>query len=191
MERGYVGTTIEVIAAKAGVSPETIYATFRNKRAILSELVDVSFVGDDAPVAVLDREWVQRMRDEPDPRRRLAILARNGRIILDRSTPIHDVVRGAAAADPHVASLWETMKAQRLAGQRELLRILTERWALREGVTLRAAADVMYAIGSPDAYRALVVDRGWSGERFERWYADTLTRLLLAETPGTPTIARA
>jgi hypothetical protein len=27
----------------------------------------------------------------------------------------------------------------------------------------------------------LVIDRGWSADRFERWYADTLTRLLLAE----------
>ena len=40
-------------------------------------------------------------------------------------------------------------------------------------------ADVLYAIGSPETYRLLVEDRGWSAARFERWYADTLKRLLL------------
>jgi len=35
------------------------------------------------------------------------------------------------------------------------------------------------AIGSPETYLLLVADRGWSGSRFERWYDDTLERLLL------------
>jgi len=41
------------------------------------------------------------------------------------------------------------------------------------------AAAILYAIGSPETYRLLVVDRGWSGARFERWYGETLERLLL------------
>jgi hypothetical protein len=47
------------------------------------------------------------------------------------------------------------------------------------------AADVLYAIGSPETYRLLVVDRGWSGARFERWYGETLTRLLFEHLSGT------
>jgi hypothetical protein len=43
---------------------------------------------------------------------------------------------------------------------------------------LGTAADVLYAIGSPETYRLLVVDRGWSGSRFERWYGETLAMLL-------------
>ena len=38
--------------------------------------------------------------------------------------------------------------------------------------------DEVFAIGSPETYRLLVIDRGWSPDRFERWYADTLERLL-------------
>src|SRR6266545_6571401 len=82
--RGYVATTIEAIAALASVSPETIYAVFGSKRALLSELVDVSIAGGDSAPPILDQAWVQEMRAEPDPRRRLAILARNGRAILER-----------------------------------------------------------------------------------------------------------
>src|SRR5438128_4885209 len=136
---GYVGTTIEAIAARANVSPETVYATFKNKRSILSRLLDVSMAGDDAPVPILERSWVQEMRDEPDPQRRLRILARNGRSILERTAPIHEVLRGAAAADPQIASLWEMNKAQRAEGQRQLLGIVTERGPLRPGLTARSA----------------------------------------------------
>ena len=179
VERGYVATTVDAIAARARVSPETVYATFTNKRSLLSRLIDVSLAGDDAPVPILERRWVRDLRDEPDPRRRVRILARNGRRMLERSLPIYEVLRGAASADPEIASLWERAKAQRLAGQRELLRIVAERAPLREGLTASAATDILYAVGSPETYRLLVVDRGWSATRFERWYAEALARLLL------------
>lgn len=180
VERGYVTTTIDAIAARARVSPETVYATFKNKRSLLSQLLDVAIAGDDAPMPILERPWVKQLRDEADPQRRLEVLARNGRSILERSASMYEVLRGAAAADPEIASLWERAKAQRLAGQRELLRILTEHAPLRHGLQATTATDILFAIGSPETYRLLVVDRGWSADRFERWYADALTRLLLA-----------
>ncbi len=180
IERGYAATTIDQIAARAEVSPETVYAAFKNKRSILSGLIDVSIAGDDTPVAILERGWVQQMRAEADPRHRLEILARNGRLMLERWTPVYEVLRGAAGADPKIASLWELNKRQRFEGQRALLRILTEGSPLREGLSPNAATDVLFAIGSPETYRLLVTDRGWSADRFERWYSDALARLLLA-----------
>jgi hypothetical protein len=60
-----------------------------------------------------------------------------------------------------------------------LLRIAIDGATLREGITREAAADVLFAVGSPEMYRLLVGDRAWSAARFERWYADTLERLLL------------
>lgn len=90
------------------------------------------------------------------------------------------MLHGAAAADPEIAALWERNKAQRFAGQVQLLRMLTERDSLRQGLTAKTATDILFAIGSPEMYRLLVGDRGWSAEGFERWYADSLVRLLLA-----------
>ena len=89
-------------------------------------------------------------------------------------------MRGAASADPDIAALRDLGKAQRFAGQREFLRIVVGSTGLREGMDLETAADILYTVGSPETYRLLVVDRGWSGSRFERWYGDTLERLLLA-----------
>jgi AcrR family transcriptional regulator len=179
VERGYVAATIDAIAARATVSPETVFSTFGTKRTLLSELVDVSIAGGDAAPPILDQAWVQEMREEPDPRRRLEILAVIGRSILERRSAIDEVVRNAAAADPEIATLWERGKAQRFAGQRALLQIVVGSEDLREGLDLETAAEILFAIGSPEIYRLLVVDREWSGSRFEHWYADTLARLLL------------
>lgn len=179
IEHGYVATTILSIADHAGVAPETVYAVFGTKHALLSSVVDVSIVGDDEPLPLLERLWVQEMRDEADVRRRLLILTKNGSEILARVSPIYEVLKSAAAAEPQVASLWERQKSQRFAGQRELVRIVGASKAFREGLTVRQAADIVFTIGSPETYQLLTADRGWSAARFERWYADTLVRLLL------------
>ena len=181
VERGYVGTTMQAVAERARISPATVYSAFTNKRMLLTALVDVSIAGDDAPVPVLERPWVAELRAEPDRARRVRMLARNGRLILERRAPIDEVVRAAAAADSEIAALWEAGKAQRLAGQRELLKIV----AGPEGLRSRAT-DVLYAIGSPETYRLLVVDRGWSPDRFERWYAYAIERLLFRISPLPP-----
>ena len=180
VERGYVATTIDAIAERADVSPETVYSRFGNKRAILSDLVDLSIAGDDVAAPILARDWVQEMRDQPGPHLRLRILAGHGRSILERRAAVDEVVGGAAAADPDIAALRQLGKVQRHAGQRELLRIVVGAGSLREGLDLEAAADILYAIGSPETYQLLVTDRGWSPSRFEAWYGETLDRLLLS-----------
>lgn len=179
IERGFVATTNDSIAERARVSPETLYATFGSKRALLTELVDVSIAGGDDEPSIFDQAWVGEMRAEPDPHRRLAILAHNGRAILERRAAVDEVVTGAAAADPAIAALAERSRKERYLGQRRLLEIVVGATGLREGLDPETAADVLYAIGSPETYRLLVVGRGWSGSRFERWYGETLARLLL------------
>ena len=91
---------------------------------------------------------------------------------------------GAAAADPDIAKLAAHGRKERYLGQRRLLQIVVSDASLREDLDAGTAADVLYAIGSPETYRLLVVDRGWSGARFERWYGETLARLLLEPPSG-------
>jgi len=179
IERGFAATTIAAVADRAQVSPETVYAVFGTKRELLAQLLDVAIAGDREPAPVLDQSWVDAMRREPEPRRRLSVLARHGAEILERRAAIDEVVRGAAAADPAVAELWRHGKAERFAGQRELLRIAADGSALASETRLDHGAAVLYAIGSPETYLALVVDRGWAPARFADWYAETLERLLL------------
>lgn len=179
IEHGYAATSIGSIAARASVAPETIYAAFGTKRSLLTEVVDVSIAGGDGLLPILEQPWVQAMRDEPDVRHRLRILAENGRSILERRAAVDDVVHSAAAADPEIAALWERGKAQRHAGQGALLRIVLGDTDPQQGMRFETAVDILYALGSPETYRLLVVDRGWSSTHYGAWYSDTLERLLL------------
>lgn len=179
-EQGYAATTIRSVAARAEISPETVYAAFGTKRRLLSAVLDVAIVGDDEPLPLMERRWVQELRNEPDPRKRLHILARNGSHILRRISPIYEVLRGAAVVDPELSSLWAGYSAQRFAGQRELVTVVGAGGVLREGLTVGEAADILFVVGSPETYRLLTVDRGWSPNHFTRWYEETLMRLLLA-----------
>ena len=93
------------------------------------------------------------------------------------------MLHSAAASDPRIAELGERYSSERFAGQRELsVRILDTGGTLpREGLWVDVAANTLFAIGSPETFRLLTVDRGWSPERFERWYAETLSQLLLGD----------
>ena len=44
------------------------------------------------------------------------------------------------------------------------------------------AAATMYVLYSPDVAEMLMVDHGWSGDRYEKWLADMLYETLLADS---------
>ena len=73
LERGYGVTTMEAIAAEAGVAVSTVYAIFKNKRAFLRELRSVLL--DQART----REIHEEARKQRDPERRLEMIAHQSR----------------------------------------------------------------------------------------------------------------
>jgi hypothetical protein len=60
--------------------------------------------------------------------------------------------------------------------------------ALRPGLRERDAADIVHALLSPELYRLLVVDRGWSAKRYQRWLSETLSAQLLPADPSSDEI---
>jgi AcrR family transcriptional regulator len=173
---GYGATTLEQIAARAGVAVQTVYFHFGNKRTVLQEAVDVAAVGDDEPVALLDRDWMDEARAERDPHRVLALWVAYGREILLRIGPIMGVVRDAAVTDPEMAAQWATNEQQRATAFRVLVEHLEERGALR--VPVDEAVDIVCAVHGTEVYGVLRA-RGWSAERWERFVVETLDHALL------------
>lgn len=186
LEQGYAATTVDQIAARSGVAVQTVYFHFGNKRTVLKEVMDVLAVGDDAPVPLLDRPWVRRVRDEPDARRALAIWLRTTRAIYGRVAPLLSVVRDAAGADPEMAEQWRTNQDQRHIAQHALAEILAEKQALRPGMTVTKAADVIFTLASPEVYLLLTAERDWSPARWQRWVTDTIADAVLRQQPTTP-----
>lgn len=176
---GYVATSIVAIARSAGVAPETVYASFRNKRGVLEALVGRAIAGDDEPVALLERPWVASLAAEPDRDRRIRILAREGAAILARRAAIDEMVAQAAGADAAAAELLETGRRERWAGQRQLLELVLGPRSGARDLDLDRAADGLFAIGSPEVYRLLVAGRGWTHAEFEAWYASAIRSLVV------------
>lgn len=176
IERGYGATTLEQIAARAGVAVQTVYFHFGNKRTVLKEAVDVAAVGDDEDVALLERPWLEELRAEPDPRRLLELWMVTSTAIYRRIGPIMAVVRDAAVTDPDMAAQWATNEAQRATAFRALAELLDQRGALNRPVD--EAVDVLCALLGPEVYGVLT-GRGWSPERWSRFALASITAALL------------
>ena len=178
-ERGYNGATIESIAQEAEVSPETIYANFGNKRAILSHLIGISVGGDDQPVPLLQRSKQLSILLEQDPHQQLHLFAQDITEILERVAPIFEIMRLAAKSEPDIADLLQDVLKERLANMTILVQHLSDHSPLRQGMTDKQAAETVWALSSPEVYLLFTVDRAWSREQYSQWLADALTRILL------------
>lgn len=178
-ERGYQATTIEAISERADVPAPTVYRLFASKLGILKALLDVSIAGDDESTPVADRPPVAELLAEPEPAQMLARFASIAVAINANSTDIYRILASAAASDAAAAELFAEYQRQRAAGQGAVAQRLARSRALRPGVRERDAADIIHALGSPELYRLLVVDRGWTPARYERWLVDTLVDQLL------------
>ena len=187
IEHGYPATTLEATAAAADTSLPTLYRLFPSKRVLLKAVLDVSFGGDDQPVAFGDRPEVQAARAEPDPVALVRAFARIGRDFMVRSSAIMHVLATAAQVDSDAAQLMEQIRRQRRTGQSRIVAALSARGALDPGLEFSEAADITYAALSPDVHRILTVECGWTAEQYEQWLVRSLRALLrpdLAEQIG-------
>lgn len=180
VERGFAGTTISEIAVAAGVSPETIYKGFGSKAAVMAAVVRAAIRGDADATPLRERVAIAEIRDEPDPRRALALYGRLLTAVQPRLAPIMSVMREAAWSDAEIEAALRRLEADRLDGMTEFASVLARRGALRSGVSARAAADILWTYNSPELYELLVLRRGWSAARYGRWVADQLAAALLA-----------
>ncbi|MGW0478371.1 TetR/AcrR family transcriptional regulator [Nonomuraea sp. NPDC003214] len=171
---GYGATNLQDVAALAGVAVQTIYFVFGNKRTLLKELVDVTIAGDDEPVTTMDRPWFTEALAAATADDLLAAYVTGTTAILERVAPIGKVLAGAVASDPEVAALWPGEANPRHAVHRKAAEALTGKPGARADVPADEAADVLYALLSPELYLLLVRERGWPRERWERWATRTL-----------------
>jgi AcrR family transcriptional regulator len=175
---GYPATTIEAIAEAADTPLPTMYRLFGSKRALLAAVLDTAFGGDDQPIAFSDRPEVLAARGESDPAKMVGAFARIVTEFMQRSSAILHVLATAAQVDREAAELLAGFRRQRHTGQSRIAAALAATGALDPDLDSAEAADIVYALLSPDVYRILTVERGWPAERYERWVARSLSALL-------------
>jgi len=177
-ERGYAPSTVEAIAAGAGVAVDTVYAAFGSKRGVLQALLNVRVGGDEAELDLLARAGPRAVKRETDQRAQLAAFAADVSSIVERARPVDDIIRGAAAVDADIAVLRSGAQAYRYRNMRELVSWLAAKGPLRDGLSEDDAAAILWTLTSPEVHGLLRVARGWSAERYSAWLAESLARIL-------------
>lgn len=182
-ERGYAGTTINDIATAAGVAVETIYRAFGSKASLFKGVLEAAIAGgaERAATPPEQRPAVRKMAEEQDPRRVLELHAATQPGIHARSGPYNRVLREAAAGDPDLAGVWRQLEAQRLDGMRRLAQRLHDLGALKPGLSVEEARDILWTVNSHAVFDLLVVQRRWPPERYRDWIVATNVHSLLAQ----------
>ena len=163
---GYGSTSIEAIAAEAGVAVRTVYSAFGTKREILSLICE---------------QWLERARAreragevlaEPDPARRLRAAAS---WLADLYSAGFDVVMIFEAATDESAETRELLRSK-LAGRNQAMDAMIASLDGHLRAPVHEVQAVYRALAAPGVYRELVEESGWATDEFERWVGDTLER---------------
>lgn len=174
---GYGRTTVAAVAARAGVSPETVYAAFGTKANLLHRVWDVTIGGDDRDIPYHERPEVQQIRDQPDLGRRLVMHARLFTQTAHRVIPFQLAVQAAAGAEPAAAAMVEEIGRQRYAGMGVMAGEAAATGQL--AVSEEECRQVIWAMTDGSLWQRLVGERGWSDERFAAWLGEIWVRLLV------------
>src|SRR5215210_5289562 len=116
--RGFTATTMEAIAERADVAVETVYSRFRTKANLLDAILEPAIVGVTDGRDLFELPAIEQVRQCPDQRTQLRMLARFSRGILERTAVAHRILRSAAGSDPAAANLQRADAKRRGDGQR-------------------------------------------------------------------------
>jgi AcrR family transcriptional regulator len=171
------------IAAEADVVVETIYRGFGSKRALFREVMEAVLAGGvaRAAVPVEERRAIRQVIEEPDPRRQIALYVATQPGIHRRSGPLLRALRDGMATDPELKGVWDEMEAWRLEGQGRFVAMLAEKGALDAGLSLEEARDIVWTLCSLAVHDLLVIERGWTSQRYRAWLTSALACALLPD----------
>ena len=174
---GYAATTVAAIAAAARVSAETIYKGFGGKPGLVRAIVERGLAGEGPEPAEQRSDHIRAT--EPDPRK---ILAAWGAFITEigpQVAPILTLVREAAASDTEIAALLEVDQRRPSRADDHRARGLAVPRPTSGPASHPAKPPTSCGPTATQLYDLLVIQRGWSPDRFGRFVEQALTAALL------------
>jgi AcrR family transcriptional regulator len=172
-KQGFFSTKVDEIAARARVSPATVYAVSGGKHGLLLALIESA--GCDVAVDAT----VSRIVAMDDP---MAILRFLAGAIRNMREQFGDVMRLMLDTAPHDKAAAETKEAVtgRYRGALAPIgRRLAELGALRQGLDADQAVDVLWFYFGYWGLFTLHDENGWSYARAEKWLCQEAIRALL------------
>jgi len=177
-ESGYAGTTMQAVAARAGVATQTLYFVFNTKPDLFRAVVAFASAGSEESTPVRQRTWYREAQAADQPRRMLELLVEGGAEILGRLAPLTRAIEEAASVEPAIEEFQRAVAASRREGIRHLVGLAAAKGRLRRGLTVDQAADIAFVLDSPESFRRFSAC-GWSLEDWTRWIPQSLPDLIL------------
>ncbi len=171
--RGIDAVTIAEIAAQSGVAGSTVYAVFKSKEGILRELMEQSLFGGRFKSAQ------QILAGIGDPVEAIARTSHVARAIYESESSDLGLLRSVSGFSPALRKIEDEFERTRFAMQEFRLRRLFEAGRAKPGITLDEARRILWMYTSRDVYRMLVIEGGWTPDRYQEWLGQTLIATLV------------
>lgn len=170
---------MDAIADAAGVSRQTVFSAFRSKPGLVKEMINSLIMGADAPAAIAQREALEAMRREPDPRQLLGLNAHFVTKIAERTAHAFEVAAAAALVETELAEFLREVEQRRLDGMRWVVDLLDSIGAIKNSASRDRLAEGLWLLTAPNLYR-MAQALQWSSTEYERWLADCSVAFVLA-----------
>ena len=176
--RGYTATKVDEVAALARVSPATVYAVAGGKQGLLHTLVD---------------DWTQAPEVDEAYRAIEASATADGVLDIVASTcrrmrcdwgDVMKIVLATAPVDETAAATLRTATERYRAGTLLAARRLAELGALKPGLSIDDANDMLWFYFGYSGFFTLMDDSGWSADRSEEWLREMAAIAVLGSRSG-------
>lgn len=158
------------IARAAGISRQAVYLHFRSKAELLRRLTD--WVEEQADLGQL----LAPVIDAPSGEEALRAVLQAARVFEPQIHALALAVDRIGHRDPEVQAISADRMQRRLAGMRSVVARIEAEGRLRPGWDVDSAAAFVWSTTAPSAYHLMVIELGWSADR----WADETFHLLRA-----------
>jgi AcrR family transcriptional regulator len=166
------------------VSRQAVYLHFESKAGLLLALVEYVDASEDLAGSIAR---IQRAGSGPAMLDALVVHTASFTPRIYRLATVFDTAR---RTDPDAEAAWQDRMADRYAGQRRLVERLAVEGVLAPGWSPEAATDLLWTLTSIRVWEDLLVERGWSKQRYVRHLRAVLRAALVKPRSSRPKAAR-
>lgn len=168
-DRGFSSTTMEAVAADAGVSVQTVYFTFGTKGDLLQAVYEHAVLGPEQTPPHL-MPWWPTGDDGYDITAAVTRFVGGTFVLLERVAPLVWSVLG----DDGARARYEHNEQLRRFGYANLVEVLVGKHPLRPGLTSNRARDALLVMTGPQVFVQYTRDLGWRRDELADWTTATV-----------------
>jgi AcrR family transcriptional regulator len=176
-ERGYGSTSIEDVAARAGVSRATVFNSVGGKPALMRAAHRTAIAGEDHPRPAREGPLGERLKGVSGAAAILDVYAAALTDVFESVGPLQVALERASSEAQELGDMLTELEHDRRVGAGNIIAMIADE--LPAGLTAERATDILWVHNDPSLWQSLHGARGWTKAEFCSWLAITFRRQLL------------